>query len=181
MNDNAQDKPKMDIKRYNEGSFLEIDYTGKIILVTKDEFSRLKNKVSRLVKEKREWQKREADYVTEVNRLKNQLKAQADKHKKELAELKGRYNSRLTDAQRQQARADAFTNRQGKGRPPALTPKQQEEVKRNLRQLKKFGGTKYITDLEDYLVHNHDYAGGYESLRSYVSELEELMKGAGGR
>lgn len=177
-------KPIMDIKRYMNGERLTIDYSGTIQIITTDLWTRVTNQASKYKETKQELDQLKEQHKNEIEslkrnyelenqRLRNQLAEQERKAQERLDTLKAQANRKLSEQERQMQRVQALMNRQGKGRPTALTEEQKTAIQRLLPQLKQFGGTHTIKDLEAYLVENHGYTGGYEAIRAYVAELRK--------
>lgn len=177
-----QNKPSMDIIKHKSGERLSIDYSGTIQIITTDLWNRLTNQASKYKETKQELERLKEqhkneieslkqDYELENQRLRNQLAEQGRKAQEQLSTLKAQANRKLSEQERQMQRVQALMNRQGKGRPSALTERQKATIRYLVPQLKQFGGAVTIKDLEAHLVQNHGYTGGYEAIRAYVASL----------
>lgn len=177
-------KPIMDIKKYKSGERLSIDYSGTIQIITTDLWNRLINKSNKYEEVKQELEQLKEQHKNEIEslkrnyelenqRLRNQLAEQERKAQERLDTLKAQANRKLSEQERQMQRVQALMNRQGKGRPTALTEEQKAIIQRLLPQLKQFGGTHTIKDLETHLVQSYGYTGGYEAIRAYVADLKK--------
>lgn len=185
MQDKTPKRPSLDIKRYSDGERYSINYDGEIQIITLNHYNKLVNKANEVGKLKSEIQRLKYKYdfdikaleskvesgLVEQQRLRNQLKEQERKFEKQIVELKADNNRKLSDKEQELQRAKVFLNRQGKGRPVKLTEQHKATIRANLNKLQVAGGTLSIRSLEAWLVNNQGYTGGYEPVRTYVSEL----------
>lgn len=177
-----QDKPKMDINLEDGGVSAEIIYTGNIVISTKEEYARLKQKAVCFDKEKKDWEVKEGDYKLEIQRLKNQLQTQEQNHERALRNLRVQANQRMSEQEKQAQRANLLLERQGKGRPSLLTDDHKNFIEKCfiyaktailVNALGKYIPLDTATDYQTYLTYEMGYTGGYEPVRAFVAEMKQ--------
>lgn len=166
------DKPKMDIKTNDGGVSFELDYSGKIVIITKDEHSRLVARAKEFDKVLDEMCKDVNEMMLQHQREVNRLEQEKRQLEEQLKQAKAKTMRGQTEAERQRNRAEALLNRQGQGRPVLLTAKHKAYIEANKEYLKIFGGKMTAKDMEGELVHRQGYAGGYEPVAKYIRELK---------
>lgn len=182
MQENIQNRGKLDVKMENNGEVLSLNYSGEIQIITKEALTQLRNrarKVSDLEEElerlksahKKELDSLKENHQLELSRAQNELDVLGKRWQAKYNNLASDANSKLSAQQRKLQEAERFLNQKGQGRPQILTDQHKQFIENNLGHLKYFGGTRTIKDLEKELVYNHGYSGGYEAVRAFVSQL----------
>lgn len=178
------EKPILDIKRYDKGVITELNYSGTTILMTKEEYTRLKNKSIKFNELKQEFdrmkeehkkqiEKWENVYAFETAKLKNELNEERKKSKNEIERIKNFANQKLTESQKQEQKVKALLEQQGKGRPSKLLKEHKIWIQTVYTDLINRGQKRPIADYYKELVVNHGYTGNYEGVRAYISGSEK--------
>lgn len=154
----AQTRGKLDIEKVKD-SMIAIDYSGTIVLTTKEEMSSLQHKVKTLKNQRKALSEENAGLKEQLQRLQKQLQVEQE----QLQRIQVQYQKVTEKYQK-------FLDRQGEGRKSIIT----DEVKQCIISMYK-NGQKSPMEIYKVLTIN-GFKGNYETVRKYIRTCEEQNK-----
>ena len=147
-----QNRPKMEIKLHQKLGAYEINYSGSLMIITKEDLKKINDQFIA-------YEKKIAKLTSDFDIAKDQIKSL----KSELAETK-------SDKEKVEDKLNAFLNYQRNGRPPVLS----DEHKNIIKTL--YGKKMSVADIHKALILQFGFKGNYETVRKYIRDSEKVRK-----
>lgn len=141
--------------------FTEIDYSGGIKLLTKEDFNKLVNKISQLKNKNN----KDSEKITSLVEENKSLVAE----NKSLQNQIVKFRSEIEIMKQKQEKYEQFIKRQGKGRPKVLTPEVKEIIKQG-----------HSSKVQIKTIHQELTKRGisisYETVREYIASSSKAKR-----